>query len=137
MLGTFGALALVTLVAIPGAAGNDGGTANDRLDVKAAAPPTSPAALVAGLRVAVDPATGTLVAPSPEQAERTALELDRVLGRARAGRVRTVRRADGTVAAAVPLRLMSFSVVRLRPDGALEESCVEGLPAPSDPEDRP
>ena len=99
-------------------------------------PAESPGALASGgLRVFVDPVTGAIRSePSPEQVRALeALERQRLARPATTGEREPVRlfAIPGGVGADLPERLLSATVLRVRPDGGFETSCVDH-PAASD-----
>lgn len=82
-----------------------------------------------GLRVFVDPVTGAIRSePSPEQVRALeALERQRLARPATTGEREPVRlfAIPGGVGADLPERLLSATVLRVRPDGSFETSCVD------------
>lgn len=88
---------------------------------------TAPAG-AAGMVIAIDPETGTLVPPS-------AAQLMRLTSAERTGLMRTseglseVRLPDGTVMVDLQGRFMEFTVVRLDPEGRLQFAGVNEAPA--------
>ncbi len=81
-----------------------------------------------GVQVFIDPETGLMRAPTPEEAAALAVEMRKQFGEPTQtkGQVAQVKRADGTVMAEVGPELMNFSVVRILPDGTTEFDCVKG-----------
>ena len=80
--------------------------------------------VVSGAQIAIDPATGKLRAPSPEEAR----ELGREFGvlRARAtGPVRLIKHANGGLTAEVPEQFENYSVATIGADGKLVFGCVD------------
>lgn len=88
----------------------------------------------AGMLVAIDPETGALVPPTPEQSR----ELTAAAGVTVApAPVRTFVLPDGTVGALLDESLHHYSIVHLDADGSLHPACLQGdataspLPQPS------
>lgn len=100
-------------------------------NVAATAPrrPASPpaAARPAGMLVAIDPETGALVAPTPEQRARLIGDVA-ITGNPAAGLLEE-RAADGTVTLHLDERFAQYSVVRAGAAGAPTHQCVDGREA--------
>lgn len=81
-----------------------------------------------GVQVFIDPETGLMRAPSPEEAAALAAEMQRQFGfRSKAAtEPRQVMLADGTVMMELDPSLYSVSVARVLPDGTVSFDCVEG-----------
>jgi hypothetical protein len=81
-----------------------------------------------GVQVFIDPETGELRAPSPEEAAALAAEMQRQFGvRSKsAPEPRQVTLADGTVMMELDPSLYSVSVARVLPDGTVSFDCLEG-----------
>lgn len=86
---------------------------------------------VGGLQVAIDPHTGQLRPPTPEEAQALARELARLFAPAVAGPKATVH-ADGTIGMPVGNEHWSFYLVRAGAGGQLESACVDGVEAAAD-----
>lgn len=80
-------------------------------------------ASVAALRVAVDPETGELGLPSPEQMQEL------VPPAASTGDLVVETRPDGSKHVSLRGRFLDYSVVRVGDDGRLERGCVQGTDA--------
>ena len=82
-----------------------------------------------GVQVFIDPETGLMRTPSPEEAAALAAEMQRQFG-ATAPRAKAmsgpVVRADGIVMAQVDVSLMHSSVAHILPDGTVSFDCVKG-----------
>jgi len=90
----------------------------------------APYRAMAGMRAALDPATGRLIAPSAEQTRRMS-ELMWGYGPVDEDQPLVGQRlADGTELADLDQRFMEFVVVEIGPDGKLRKRCVTG-PQPS------
>ncbi len=76
-----------------------------------------------GMLAAVDPETGALVQPTPEQVRELAAATD---SPAAPGATRTWVLPDGTVGALVDESLHHYSVVHLDADGKLHCACLQG-----------
>jgi glucose/arabinose dehydrogenase len=83
-------------------------------------------ATAAGMRVAIQPESGDLVPPSPEQAA----ELDALAGTPKATEPPRVEvLPDGTVLVDTRGRLESYSVARIGADGRIETGCTPDVDA--------
>lgn len=78
---------------------------------------------VAGVSVAIDPATGKLTPPSREQVAALGDALQKEFAR-RGERREPVRRADGTLSLIVADRDVHYSIARIDDAGALALDCV-------------
>ena len=103
--------------------------ARARRGTQGSAPPTQAStsapgsAGAAGMVVAIDPETGALTAPTPEQLrELGAAEV------AKPGRsnIETYQRPDGTVIGVLDESFQHYSVVQVGADGKLHSVCVHG-----------
>jgi hypothetical protein len=101
-----------------------------RSSVARRAAPVAAAARPAGLMVAIDPETGALVAPTPEQRARLVGDVA-IAGNPAAG-LREERAADGTVTLHLDERFAQYSVVRAGTSGAAIHQCVDGRAAADD-----
>ncbi|HSN56056.1 MAG TPA: hypothetical protein VLT32_15385 [Candidatus Sulfomarinibacteraceae bacterium] len=81
-----------------------------------------------GVQVFIDPETGLMRAPSPEEAAALAAEMQRQFGaRSKAAtEPRQVMLADGTVMMELDPSLYSVSVARVLPNGTVSFECVKG-----------
>ena len=80
----------------------------------------------AGMRVAIQPESGDLVPPSPEQAA----ELDALAGTSKATEPPRVQvLPDGTILVDTRGRLESYSVARIGADGRIETDCASSADA--------
>lgn len=84
--------------------------------------PSAPTAGAAGMRVAIDPQTGLLIKPTPEQ--RHALGTSAALDRSSAGLV-IVTLADGTKLCDLQGRFQEYVVARKDGAGNLRTDCVD------------
>lgn len=83
---------------------------------------------VFGVQVFIDPKTGLMRTPSPEEAAALAAEMQRQFGGQRVkglAQPKQVTLANGTVMSELDPSLYSVSVVRILPDGTAEFGCVE------------
>lgn len=89
-------------------------------------PPTQDATstLGSGMLVAIDPETGTLTQPSPEQIRE--LQERTTTSTAQKSRVETFVLDDGTVGAVLDESFDHFMTVHLDPDGKRHASCQQG-----------
>lgn len=96
-------------------------------EVCAAAPGSAPMKIF-GMQVFIDPETGLVRAPSPDEAAALSAEMQRQFG-ATAPRTKAmsgpVVRADGIVMAQVDISLMHSSVAHILPDGTVSFDCVK------------
>jgi hypothetical protein len=119
----------MTLLAVPTA---DAAEPMLRLEEPDAAPTlTAPAdapVKFLGVQVFIDPETGQLRTPTPEEAAALAAEMQRQFGaRSKAAtEPRQVTLADGTVMMELDPSLYSVSVARVLPDGTVSFECVKG-----------
>ena len=88
----------------------------------AAARGIAPSAM-GGMVVGIDPETGMLVMPAPEQLERL---LARRQARIAAPRPAPIRRANGTLSLDVGTWMLDYAYVHLGPDGRPIMGCAEG-----------
>jgi hypothetical protein len=82
-----------------------------------------------GVQVFIDPETGLMRTPTPEEAAALAKEMQRQFGGPAAqtkGQMAQVKRADGSVMMEVGPDLMNFSVAHVLPDGTVTFDCVKG-----------
>ncbi len=86
---------------------------------RAWSPPAQNVSTAQGLRVAIDPVDGTLSMPTPDQ-----LNSDIIIQNE--APVSTLRRADGSVRAALDDRFAEFAVVEIGADGKPKWTCVHG-----------
>lgn len=77
-----------------------------------------------GVRIAIDPKTGDLRPLTPAEAKKLADEMHRLF-KPRDLQSPTLR-PDGAMSAVVAPNVLRFSVARIRPDGSVTTSCVEG-----------
>lgn len=96
-------------------------------EVSAAAPGSAPVKIF-GVQVFIDPETGLVRAPSPEEAAALSAEMQRQFGaRSKAAtEPRQVTLAGGAVMAELDPSLYSVSVARVLPDGTVSFECVKG-----------
>jgi hypothetical protein len=79
---------------------------------------------VAGRDVQVDPQTGQLKPMSPEEAQKLADGLKRMLNKSTEGLV-AERHADGSVSMDLKGRFQHVAVARRNADGAIEQACID------------
>ncbi len=79
-----------------------------------------------GLQVYIDPATGKLRAPSPEEARAMAASLERIFSQSTQG-LQAEQQADGTLKLDLRGRFMSVSLARRSPDGSVATDCTNSL----------
>jgi hypothetical protein len=79
---------------------------------------------IAGLQVAVDPSTGRLIAPTPEQRAKLAAALAQMIDHRTAG-LEVRRRPDGTRLVDLRGRFQSVEVATLGTDGAVHLRCID------------
>lgn len=89
-----------------------------------AAPRPTPPLGGAGVRVAIDPATGELGLPSPEQARLLGAAEEAALSRSSVG-LHQVYLPDGTVMIDLQGRFMDYLVARVDASGKLRVGCVD------------
>jgi hypothetical protein len=77
-----------------------------------------------GVRIAIDPKTGDLRPLTPAESKKLADEMRRRF-KPRDLQSPTLR-PDGAMSAVVAPNVLRFSVARIRPDGSVTTSCVEG-----------
>jgi hypothetical protein len=83
---------------------------------------------VGGAQVAIDPATGRLRPPTPEESRALARELARLFPPG-AESARATLFADGTIGMTAGNEHFTFYLARVGAGGRLESACVDGLPA--------
>jgi hypothetical protein len=90
--------------------------------------PVAPAPGESGMRAAIDPETGTLTQPSPEQIR----ELEQLSGaaKARPSRVETFVLEDGTVGAVLDESFDHSMTLHIAPDGKRHVDCQPGSASP-------
>ena len=81
---------------------------------------------VAGVQVAIDPETGRLVPPTPQQAKKLAAQMQRMFKSVGPGKKDTtpVFRADGTISAVVPLEHLNSTIATLDQNGEIVTECL-------------
>jgi hypothetical protein len=79
---------------------------------------------VAGQDVQVDPQTGKMKALTPEEAQRMAGGLKRMLNKSSEGLVE-VQQADGSVSMDLKGRFQNVTLARVNKDGSVSETCVD------------
>lgn len=81
-----------------------------------------------GVQVFIDPKTGLMRTPTPEEAAALSAEMQRQFGaRSKAtAEPRQMTLADGTVMMELDPSLYSVSVARVLPDGTVSFDCVDG-----------
>lgn len=98
----------------------------------------------AGMVVGIDPETGELGMPTPEQLQKFADSQQNQVDHSSAGLVE-VHHPDGSVSIDLQGRFQEYETVRVGPDGKLIYQCVDGeenarravaAPAPAAPEER-
>ena len=98
----------------------------------------------AGMVVGIDPETGELGMPTPEQLQKISDSRQNLVDHSPAGLVE-VHHADGSVSIDLQGRFQEYETVRVGPDGKLTYRCVDGeenaeravaAPAPAAPEER-
>jgi hypothetical protein len=80
----------------------------------------------AGQRAAIDPQTGRLRQPTPDEAQKLAEEMTRRLKRS-PEKLTVTQQADGTEMVQLSEDYMEVIVVKLNPDGSLSTECVTGM----------
>jgi hypothetical protein len=97
-------------------------------EVAADAKPGDTQVKVFGVQVFIDPETGLMRTPSPEEAAALAAEMQRQFGaRSKAAaEPRQTTLADGAVMAELDPSLYSVAVARVLPDGTVSFDCVKG-----------
>ncbi len=90
-------------------------------------PPAAPASPAdeLGQRAFIDPATGQLREPTPQEAAALAAAARRTLGTL-AAPVQLKQGPGGAVGMVVPDNLLSYSVATINPDGTVSMTCVTG-----------
>ena len=92
-------------------------------------PPTSGQAAAparSGVQVAIDPATGQLRAPSPEEMQALSASLERIFNQSTEG-LQAEQRADGTLALDLRGRFLNAALIRKNADGSLKLNCTSDL----------
>ena len=89
----------------------------------------------AGVRVFVDPATGKIRQPNPEEVQRLLRQSRTAVAAARRAPV-VVRHPNGAIGLLAGDRLMSYSVARKSAGGKVEFDCVKGDARKADPRKR-
>ena len=79
---------------------------------------------IAGLQVAVDPSTGRLIAPTPEQRAKLAAALAQMIDHRTEG-LEVRRRPNGTRLVDLRGRFQSVEVATLGTDGAVHLQCID------------
>ena len=79
-----------------------------------------------GLQVSIDPATGKLRAPSPEEARAMAVSLERIFRQSTQG-LQAEQRSDGSLKLDLKGRFLSVSLARRNPDGSVATDCTNSL----------
>jgi hypothetical protein len=79
---------------------------------------------VAGQDVQVDPQTGKMKELTPEEAQKMAAGLKKMINQSSEGLVQ-VQHADGTVSMDMEGRFQNVAVARINKDGSISESCVD------------
>lgn len=121
------------LIVLAFAAASFGRAADRKPDTRDASPHVCPAddrvAAVPGLRAFVDPQTGQLRPPTPEEEQAFSAAL-RPLAAHETEALEAVVHDDGMVSMDLKGRFLQSVVVRKAPDGSLSMGCVSG-PAPA------
>lgn len=79
-----------------------------------------------GLQVSIDPATGKLRAPSPEEARAMTASLERIFRQSTQG-LQAEQRSDGSLKLDLEGRFLSVSLGRRNPDGSVTTDCTNSL----------
>lgn len=80
---------------------------------------------VLGMQVHIDPETGELRTPTPEEAAALSAQLRQMFAAAPAPQAAAVEHENGTISMELGLEHMDFSVVRVAPDGTAAFDCVD------------
>jgi hypothetical protein len=80
-----------------------------------------------GQQAAIDPQTGTLREPTPEEARRLSESTKALLKPSK--EPRAVQYPDGTISLETTEEQLDFTVVKVNPDGTLSMECVKGANA--------
>ena len=86
----------------------------------------APAPAMNGVQVAIDPVTGQLRPPTPEEAGALAASLEQIFNQSTEG-LQAEQRADGTLALDLRGRFLSAALVRKNADGSLNIQCTNDL----------
>lgn len=81
-----------------------------------------------GQQAAIDPQTGKLREPTPEEARKLSEGMKEHLKPSKPG-PRVVQLADGTMSMELTEEHMDFTVVKINPDGTMSMECVKGANA--------
>lgn len=84
---------------------------------------------VLGMQVHIDPETGELRTPTPEEAAALSAQLQGLFASAAAAEPQVTYHEDGMLTAALDFGSMDFSVVRISGDGTPVFDCVDGASA--------
>ncbi len=84
---------------------------------------------VLGMQVHIDPKTGELRTPTPEEAAALSAQLHQMFGAPEAAQPKVVEHANGMLSAEVDFSMMDFSVARIAADGSPVFDCVDGAQA--------
>ena len=84
---------------------------------------------VLGMQVHIDPETGELRTPTPEEAAALSAQMQQMFGSAAAAEPELVYHKNGMISAELDFGSMDFSVVRIAGDGAPVFDCVDGAGA--------
>ena len=79
----------------------------------------------AGVQVAIDPQTGKIRQPTPEEIEQLNGSVQSMFGKSLAAAPQAVAWPDGTVALAVGDEYLNVWVARINPDGTQSQTCVD------------
>ncbi len=84
---------------------------------------------VLGMQVHIDPKTGEMRAPTPEEAAALSAQMQQLFGAAPLEQPAAVEHEDGTISLELGFSQMDFSVVRIAPGGTPVFDCVDGAQA--------
>jgi hypothetical protein len=87
----------------------------------------------AGLQVAVDPQTGKVRQPTPEEIEKLSRSVQSMFSNSKSltSAAQPVTSRDGTVGMAVGSEYLNVWVVRINPDGSASQACLDSAAAAS------
>lgn len=86
----------------------------------------APAPAMNGIQVAIDPVTGQLRVPTPEEARLMSASLEQIFNQSTEG-LQVEERADGTLVLDLQGRFMHGLLAQRNADGTLARHCTSGL----------
>ena len=120
----FLAVGAITVISRQKAAAKQSTAVEPKITATNKAPGNFVTVKVAGHDVQVDPQTGQIKQLSPEEAQRMAEGLKRMLNRSTEG-LEPVHEADGSISLDLQGRFRNVAIARVNQDGGIEQSCVD------------